>query len=101
MRLISSSGVTCSASALVPRLSLLGSLQCLAQRYTSSLPALILVTDRSRRRDLFVTTPSRRFLRRVFCWPALSQALGSRRCGSEITFVSSRIIRNSPHEPQT
>jgi hypothetical protein len=44
----------------------------LAQLYTSSLPALVLVTDRSRRRDPFVTTPSRRFLRRVFCWPALS-----------------------------
>ena len=35
MRSISSSGVRCSSSALAPRLSLVGSLRCLAQRYTS------------------------------------------------------------------
>ena len=40
MRSISSSGVRCSSSALAPRLSLVGSLRCLAQRYTSLLPSL-------------------------------------------------------------
>lgn len=39
MRSIISRRVTCSLSALKPRLSLLGSLRCLAQRQTSSLPA--------------------------------------------------------------
>ena len=40
MRSISSSGVSCSSSTLVPRLSEPGSLCCFAQRYTKSHPSL-------------------------------------------------------------